>query len=364
MSELATLREDIRRLDAELLRLAAERLRVAARIGALKRGAGLALRDFDVERQVLAAAEASAATLVLPAGLARGLMQLLIGAAREEQERQSYSAYSGVAERILIVGGAGKMGGWLAEFFRNQGHRVSICDPAADASAPGVVPTLEAGLAEASFALVSTGLDSVPEAIERITAIGFAGVVFDVASLKGHLKAAIGKARERGLRITSVHPMFGPSARTLSDKVICLCDCGDADATQRVERFFSETAARIVRLSLDEHDHAAAYVLGLSHLANVVFLRVLADSGDPYAHFCEVASTTFASQMATSATVIRESPDLYYAIQRLNPFSPKVYAALRTAIDEISGHVLRGDRLAFAREMKAGRAWMDGHDAD
>lgn len=363
MSALEELRQRIRELDGEILRLVAARMEAVRRAGELKKAAGVPLRDYDVERQVLALAEAQAGGLGLTPHLARSIMQLLIAESREEQERQTYSSYSGEAERILIVGGRGKMGRWLSCFFRNQGHEVLVHDVRQGEPAEDGAVSLEAGLARASCTVVSTSLEAVPAVIDEIAWRHYGGVVFDIASLKGHLKPALDRARAAGVRVTSIHPMFGPSARTLADKVICLCDCGDADATRVVEGFFRETAASLVRLSLEEHDRLVAYVLGLSHLINLLFVRVLAGSGDGVEGLRRVGSTTFLAQLATSATVIRENPDLYFAIQRLNPFTPKVYRALTEAVREVTGLVRDNDRAGFAVLMQAGRSWMGDHDA-
>lgn len=362
-ARLDSLRERIAELDREILGLVAARMQTAREIGALKKQDGVPLRDWEVERRVLARAAEHSATLGLAPQLARGVMQLMIAESRAAQEQHSYSAYAGDAEHVLIVGGLGRMGRWLRDFLRNQGHVVELCDtrPAGIDDEPLVAPA--DGLRRASVAVVAVSLEATPAAIDAIAAAGFRGVVFDIASLKSHLKPAIERARRCGVSVTSIHPMFGPSARTLSDKVICVCDCGDAAATAKAEGFFRDTAARLVRLSLDEHDHVAAYVLGLSHLVNILFVRVLADSGDPIEHFREVSSTTFASQVATAATVIRESAELYYAIQKLNPFTSKVYESLRHCTDELTRQVLSGDRTSFIMSMGAGRAWMGEHDA-
>ena len=359
MSRLERLRQRIREIDAELLKLVADRTETAKAIGGQKRLAGIPLRDWNVERQVLDRAARQADAFGLPTQVARSVMQTLIAAARDEQERTSFSTYRGTAESILIIGGRGKMGRWFVDFFGNQGHRVSVYDPA---ESPGA--TLAATLDGTSCALIATPLDVVPGVIDHLTETGYGGVVFDIASLKSHLKAAVTRARAAGLALTSVHPMFGPGARTLSDQVICICDCGDADAMRKVEGFFAGTAATLVKLSLDEHDRIVSYVLGLSHLTNIVFTKVLMGCGMRFEEINRVGSTTFHSQMVTTETVIRENPDLYYAIQRLNPFSAELRESFRRELEAVSGCIRDDDTQAFREMMQAGKKWIVGDDAD
>jgi chorismate mutase/prephenate dehydrogenase len=347
MDRLEGLRQRIRRLDAALLALVSERMELALEIGAAKRAAGIPLRDYAVEKNVLARAAANASDLGLPPELARAVTELLIEEACRLQEAKHFSAYQGDAEAILILGGEGKMGRWFARFFADQGHRVAIWDPeAAKRGVHGDFPhtgTLEAGLREASLALVATPLARAGEDLVAVAEAGFRGTLWDIASLKSHLRPALEHVRGRGVAVTSVHPMFGPGARTLSGRVICLCDCGDAEATAHVEGLFRDTAATLVRLSLDEHDRAAAYVLGLSHLINLVFAHTLADSDLSRAALEAVGSTTFQAQMGTTESVIAENPDLYYDIQRLNPYSARLYQSLQRSLAEWTRWVTEGD---------------------
>ena len=365
MNDLDGLREEIRRIDADLLRLVAERMEAAKWIGLLKKQEGVPLRDWEVERQVLERAARQGEALGVPPKVARALMQTLIAASRDEQERLSYSNYRGAAETILIVGGAGKMGRWLGDFFANQGHRVKLFDPRLPVTADGAdAPCrLTDALRNVTCVCITVPLDATPAVIAEIGASGFGGTVFDVASLKSHLKPAIAEARAAGLAYTSIHPMFGPGARTLSDQVICVCDCGSQEATAKVVGFFADTAATLVRLSLDEHDRIVSYVLGLSHLANIVLTKVLMSSGMDFAELNRIGSTTFHSQMITTATVIQENPDLYYAIQKLNPYSAELRASFIKELGAISDWIRDDNGSAFRDMMQAGQRWMIGNDA-
>jgi chorismate mutase/prephenate dehydrogenase len=363
---LEQLRRRIRNLDAALLSMIAERMELAREVGRAKRDAGIPLRDFEVEKRVLERASGSASELGLAPELARTVMRQLIDEACRVQEVEHFSAYSGEAESILVVGGAGKMGRWLARFFETQGHRVRIVElPEVDDA--GDFPraaTLAEGLADASIVFVAVPLDRVAAAIDEVTATGYRGLLCDVASLKEHLRPALERARSAGAAVTSIHPMFGPGARTLSDKVICVCDCGVPTATGRVAELFRDTAATLVPMSLERHDEIAAYVLGLSHFVNLLFARVLAGSGLSYRELAEVGSTTFRAQFRTTASVALENPSLYYSIQRANRFSERVYRELETAAADWIGWVERSEPDRFAEGMEELRRWLADAEGD
>jgi prephenate dehydrogenase len=62
-----------------------------------------------------------------------------------------------------------------------------------------------------------------------------------------------------------------------------------------------------------------------------------------------------------SATVVRESPDVYYEIQAENPHSAAAVARLRAALERLSGVLAAGDRPAFAELLAEGRRRTPGN---
>jgi chorismate mutase/prephenate dehydrogenase len=112
-----------------------------------------------------------------------------------------------------------------------------------------------------------------------------------------------------------------------------------------------------VELSLERHDLLTSYVLGLSHIINLIFAHTLSKSGLPYRSFLDVASTTFVRQIATTVSVITENPLLYYEIQNTNAFTPELYERLRSAIEEITDAVLSRDRGRFVAIMEKSKRY-------
>ncbi len=133
MSDDVTL-DDLRRringIDDELLALVAERKRLSGDVARVKRSTGRATRDWEREREVILAARAKAAELGVAPDLAEELMRLLIRSSLTTQEQLSVvSRGTGSGRRVLVIGGAGKMGGWFVEFLATQGFSVEVADP-------------------------------------------------------------------------------------------------------------------------------------------------------------------------------------------------------------------------------------------
>jgi len=359
VNDLDELRKDVREIDREIINLIGKRSEITRKIGKRKKEEGIPLRNWDVEKVVIDNAVEVADELGISVGLIKSIMQQLIVESRIQQEILHYSAYRGDKENILIIGGLGEMGQWFSYFFQNQGHNVSIYDIKGKSRVFQSYQSLNQGIKGASCVLIAASLEVVPKIIDELTSLRFKGIVFDIASLKDCLIDSIKGANKKGISITSIHPMFGSNARTLSDKVICFCDCGSEEANRRVETFFKATAISIVKLPLDEHDRAISYVLGLSHIVNIIFMKALMAGGYKYKELDKIASTTFLSQMATASSVIKENPHLYYAIQRFNPFKQELYENLTSVVKAVTNIVLSENEEKFMEIMETGRRWLE-----
>ena len=327
-----------------------------------KRKRKIPLKNWEVEKAVVDNALRLANEKGLQPDFIKSIMRQLIKESKIQQEIHHFSDYEGAKENFLIIGGLGGMGRWFSLFFQNQGHNVSIYDTAGKSEEFKNFDELDKGLKDSSYVVIATSLETVPDIIDKIIESGFEGIVFDVASLKSHLEPAMSSAIENGISITSIHPMFGPDARTLSDKVICFCDCGNEDANNRVKGLFSDTAASLVTLSFEKHDEIMSYVLALSHIVNTIFVKMLMEGGYSSEELDRIGSTTYFSQMVTASSVINENPDLYYSIQNKNPFKNRLFSRLKETTNEVTQMIIEENKDEFTKLMKDGSYWVDHSD--
>ena len=103
------------------------------------------------------------------------------------------------------------------------------------------------------------------------------------------------------------------------------------------------------------HDRLMGWLLGLAHLANLLFGAALCRSGIAPAELHACASTTFLRQAATARSVLGEDADLYLDIQRLNPYRTDVYRATREALAHLEGLVETNDRGGWEDVLAAAR---------
>ena len=341
------LRERIARLDRELLERAAERVELARQLGEWKRARNLPTLDFAQERVVLDRTRAIAAELSLEPSLAEDLVARLVRASVsvQDEERLRLSAL-GAGRKAIVVGGAGRMGRWLDGFLSSQGYATGVLDPAADASENSLA---RAALAGAALVVCATPPATTGVIYDHWCEAPPPGVVVDVASIKTPLVEPIRRLQRAGGHVASIHPMFGPKIELLRDADVVICDTGDAEAAAAVERLFSPTTARLVRLPLEQHDRIMADLLSLAHGAAIAFALALPEAEHV------VRSTTFRVLETLAGTVVRESADVYYEIQAMNPHSKAAIGRLRAALERFVEAVDQRDATAFRALMEEGR---------
>lgn len=354
--ELDLLRTKIAGLDRDILELVSLRTEVAREIGEIKHARGLPVRNPEVEKEVVSRFVSMADDLGLHVEETEALARILI---RQAVKAQVDLIKTLDPRRILVVGGAGKMGRWLSRYFTDKGHEVRILDPAAGPEQAG---NLEEGLEWAEVTAIATPISNMPDVLGMIVEREPECLIFDIASIKSPLMSVIRKGVEKRLRIGSAHPMFGPDVDSLYDRNIVICDCGCEEATEEIWRLFDESGAFLVRVPLEKHDELMSIVLGLSHAVSLAFFAALNRSGLPYHTLEKVASTTFRKQMETSKDVAFENPELYFDIQRENPFSKRALSALTDAVKEIYEFVERGEKESFIRLMEEGRKYFGGSE--
>ncbi len=358
-SRIKALREELDQVDSRLVELAASRQRIVSEIGRVKQGEGKQLRDFRREREVIERVRARAGALGFDPMLAERLLKSLIEASLTRQEvERGRLAGRGRGRTSMVIGGGGLMGRWLVEFLDNQGFDVQVSDPV---ESEGSVDWR--AIADGTDVIV-VAAPILPSAniISELTEIGTAALVFDIASIKTPLIDPLRQAARAGLKVCSIHPMFGPDTRLLSGRNVLVMDAGCESAVEEARELFADTMAEVRQIDLEEHDRLVALVLGLSHAVNIAFFTALERSGMEAGHLAGISSTTFKRQLDIARDVAGENPELYHEIQHLNEHGAWARDLLKEASQSIIDHVVGDDATQFADLMLRGREFLRGLD--
>jgi len=175
---------------------------------------------------------------------------------------------------------------------------------------------------------------ALPSLLERLAPHLKPGtLVIDVSSVKVRPLELMRVHLPEHVDFVGSHPLFGPQsgARGVQGLKIALCPGRiDAPRLARLRRFLEDTLRlRVCDVSPEEHDQQMAYVQGLTHLMGWAFKRL-----DPP----ESALSTLAydSMLHLEHNVEHDSIELFFTIQRENPFAREVRHELLRALQHLN----------------------------
>lgn len=354
-AEVARLREEISDVDERILDLVAKRLHLAEQLGLEKKLASRPARDPAQEDLVLTRLLTDGATRGISVTFIEDLARLLIG---ESVRRQDTVRLPPPAkQKVLVVGGSGRMGQWLCRYFRTRGYEVTVNDPAGPLEGFPFAPELDKAVLQSDVVAVSVPMSVCADVLRRIAAIGPKALLFDVSSLKAPIETELRQMGRSGLRIASVHPVFGPELWPLSSGNITFSDCGNGVAVLEAKELFKASGASFVDVSLDHHDEFMAFLLGLSHLSLLTFARCVTRSPFDLAGLKRSAGSTFSRLSSAAARLLSDPPAHLREIQALNPHTPFVHRSVRQALDEWQRASTASDGSDFVRLVEEARAY-------
>jgi len=273
-SRIEELRREIDAVDAFILGLLRKRMELCADVGLEKKRTSLPLTDEEREREVLSRAGALA-----------GVFSTVVEACKEVQLKAA------VEERragVAGIVGAGRMGSWLAAKLKRSGYEVLLYDvvrsraeSAAAKLGATAVSSLEALASSSSIVAVAIPTSETPRVLEEVLELLKRGLaqpeaVFDMATYKSGV-VSIYKRFPEGVKVASVHPLFGPRA-TLPCKhsVAVVAVPGRELDAEAVAKIFGGMGFKTFIMLPEEHDRVFATTIGCAHLVGLALAKLAA----------------------------------------------------------------------------------------
>ena len=243
--------------------------------------------------------------------------------------------------RELSIIGFGNFGTFMARHLAGHYH-VAVSDQRDVSASAGaldcrVVSAVEA--ARAGTVVLAVPVASLPSVLQEIRAhLQPGALVIDVASVKVKPLRLMAELLPPHVDYVGTHPLFGPQsgAAGIAGLRIALCP-GRVEATRlgRLRSFLAETLGlEVHEVTPEEHDRQMAYVQGLTHLMGWAFKRL-----DPPES--PLATLAYDRMLSLEHNVQDDSIELFYTIQRENPFAREVRRRLieemKRLCDQIEG---------------------------
>lgn len=360
---LSELRDSIAEVDRSLLELLHRRMQLAAEVGKVKASRGQPVMVPEVHHRVLTRARQHADACGVSEEVMESIFKAVMRGSVERQHRIGVAVRAEGGSRLLVLGGAGDMGRWFQNFAHLLGHRVDVVDPAMAPlpEAPGRfaaladVPDLDVYEA----IIVSVPLGRMSDVLHRLVELAPRGLIIEIASIKDELAPVLERGRQAGLKMSSLHPMFGPRKSPYEPLTFVLAYAEDPQNERlQVEEWIRHPYTHLVPVPFHHHDRLMGWLLGFAHLSGMLFGCALTRSGLGAEELKACASTTYNRQTSAALHVLGEDPDLYFDIQSLNPHRGEVYRAASEALKELVDAVQEGDRERFRTVLSSARHFL------
>ncbi len=271
---------------------------------------------------------------------------------------------------IAIVGATGQMGKWFTQHFANRGwhvHAYSRSKEKLDAlkreldaskytGTISFTTELQQCIPRSAWIMLSVPITAYEETIKSVAPLARKdAVLFDIASVKGRIPALLaGARRDHGIHILSTHPMYGPGAESMKNKNFILIDLeGDKKVLNQFRSIIGHDKPTIIETTADEHDRMIAFTLGIPHMLNILFGKLLKDQGADISKLVAFEGTTFHLQHLISQEVVTQEPFIYATIELENQVFIDMLSEFKDIADKIIDILKRKDYDGFIKQFLA-----------
>jgi len=266
-----------------------------------------------------------------------------------------------------IVGGAGQMGYWFADFLSANGYRIIICDKKKHLARRLAnrkrfkFMTNEIAAAQLSqLVILATPTHTTVPILKRIEPhISRDTLLVEISSVKEPLKRTITGLARRGFQILSIHPMFGPgTAKNLEGRAIIVAhEPRRSKAAKDFLSLFRKKRATIIASDLEIHDRIVAATLALPHFMNFAFINTLKDTGLSPNQARDIAGTTFRLQLLVAESLFHERIENEASILADNKYSMQLFKQFVKQTKTMRNVIHNRTRAKLVRSLEEGAAY-------
>lgn len=257
----------------------------------------------------------------------------------------------------VAVVGAGGMGSWFARFFKSRGDFVVVSDRdprrakllASKVRARYVSSNVEA-VRGSDIVILATPASVISQVVKEILPVlRRDALLCDICAIKSAAIPALRSAQRRGVKVASIHPMFGPLASGLRGRRIVAVRTGRNTQGYKMMRHILQGAS-VFLTDQRIHDKQMAATLGLPHFLNMVFAMVVSKRRN-LREIRKFAGRTFDLQMLLAEAIASE-PETAAEIQVMNKEFRVILRDLQRDIRALAKIVNRQDRAGLVARYK------------
>ncbi|WP_338600099.1 chorismate mutase [Sulfolobus tengchongensis] len=332
--ELIRLREEIDKVDEQLVKLLAYRLELSRKIGKIKSNSNISVTDENREIKVKEKWLVNARKYNIPDSLVESILPLIFSYSKLMQINP------GEKEKVVIYGYGG-MAKSLASIISLAGHELAITGRDLN----------KAEILASQFKCVSMNYSQAinwgdiiilaipPDIIINNLNEFFSNklkdkILIDISSSKSIIFRYLEELSKKiGFKYVSTHPLFGPIEYPIGEKIVIIpSQTSSKDDLARIENFWRKVGLVPVITDVDTHEKAMAvvqvlthyYLLGLNNSIEILSNELSVDFSNFY--------TTNFKEINKILRRIKDLKEVILEIQKQNPYA---YKARNIGLEEL-----------------------------
>lgn len=349
--QLNYLRDAIDSVDSQLVELIAERAKITAQVGEVKRSLQQPLYVPEREQQLITARRNYARQRGVAEDLIEDVLRRIIRESYKTQSAQATATSSNLRRPVVIVGGKGRLGQLMANFFVNSGYQVEIIDKDDELS--------EELALQAQLVLIAVPVNVTVQAVNDLPPLAADCVLADVTSVKAPPLTAM-LSKHNG-PVVGLHPMFGPSVHNLAKQLVVVTPGRDAENYQWVVEQFINWGAHIETIAAERHDNAMGWIQAMRHLSTFTYGLHMAEEKADIESLVQLSSPIYRMELMMVGRLFAQNAELYADIISANKHQ---FTTIRRYLERFSAAIQlleNGDKASFIEQFNQVKEYFGGY---
>lgn len=348
-SVLEGLRDDIDRIDQQIVGLLAQRKQVVEQVATVKQQHALPTFHPAREENLISARRGQALKAGLDPDYIEDLFRTVMRHSRVGQLHTLSRRGARPGATVLIVGGRGSMGTFFSRWFQQSDCKVRILD---QEDWPQV-RELSAGV---DLAMLAVPIQVTPAvALQLGPHLPPDCVLCDITSLKRDPVEAM--LRGHAGPVVGFHPLFGPATSTMDKQIVVVSPGRNEEACLWVLEQLAIWGNVLVETPPAEHDEIMGIVQSLRHFATFAFGQFLHSRNVPISRTLELSSPIYRLEMGMVGRLFAQNPALYAEIVFATPERLSLLREYIQSLDQNLAMVERGDKAEFIAQFNRVAEW-------
>jgi chorismate mutase/prephenate dehydrogenase len=342
-------RQRIDRIDQRLVDLLAERQRVVEQIAELKKANHLPVYHPAREENLISQRRKQGEAVGMDPDSVDELFRCILRQSRGKQSARLTRRIVRPGASVLMVGGRGSMGGYLARWFSDSGYEVRVLDREDWKNAARLCSGID-------LALVCVPIDVTESVVRRLgPLLPPESLLADVTSIKEPTLRVM--LESHAGPVLGLHPLFGPTASTMDKQVVVFIPGRDPTACRWLLDQFAAWGNILLKAEAREHDDIMSIVQALRHFATFVFGRFLCRNDFNLTRTLEFSSPIYRLEMGMVGRFFAQNPSLYAEILFASEERRKLLTNFMLFWQGHARMLAEGDKEGFIEEFRKVARW-------